>query len=114
MSTLSFDFEEVALTLGKDAITGKQQRIGLITGSCEIEREYRSKEWEITEVTLSGPILHDPDVTLHAGHPLFNCIVDSIEQSCGDKIWDELLEAARPDPDHERDRRRDDAMWEAV
>lgn len=109
MATINFEFEEIPLVVGKDA-AGKPQRIALLTGSCEIEREYRSKEWEISEVTLSGPILHDIDVTLHHGHPLFAFVVESIAQAKGDEIYDALSEADGPDPDHMRRLQRETIM----
>ena len=106
MTAISFKFEELPLIVGKDK-SGKPQRIALITGSCEIERAYRSKEWEISEITLEGPILHDCDVTIKYGHPLYSMVVDSIEQAKGDEIHDALQEARGPDPDYARDLRRE-------
>jgi hypothetical protein len=111
MSSIEFDFEEVPLKVGKDAKTGKPQNIALITGRCEVNITGRRRgvEWEIGSVTLSGPILHDPDVEITFIHPLWQLVSESIEATCGDRIWDAAREAAEPDPDAQRDAQRDDA-----
>jgi len=114
MSQFTFEFEEACLTLGKDK-NGKRQSIALISGIATIEPNGRGREmeWEIVSVELQCPILSDKcaDVTtIEPGHPLFNAVVESIEWDYGDKIWDEALEAGRPDPDAAYDRMRDERM----
>lgn len=110
MSTMDFDFEEVPLRIGKDKATGKPQHIALITGRCEVNITGRRRgvEWEIGNVTLSGPILHDPDVEITFIHPLWQLVSESIADACGDRINDSAREAAEPDPDARRDAQRDD------
>ena len=116
MSTIEFDFEEVPLRIGKDKATGRPQQIALITGRCEVTVTggRRSVEWEVGNVTLSGPILHDPDVEITYSHPLWQLVSESITDSCGDRIWDAAREAVKPDPDHRRDQMRDERRDDAL
>ena len=109
MTTIDFEFEDVPLTLGKDA-SGKSRRIALITGAATINvfGRGRDTDWEIDAIYLQGPILKDPDVDISCSHPLWDILVNSINEACGDKIWDEANSAAAPDPDAARERMRED------
>ena len=102
MAEFDFSFEDVGLALGKDT-TGKRQTIALITGSARIETQGRGRdtEWQILSVELEspvGPLDKHTGATIGPLHPLINFIIESIEYDCGDRIWDEALEAQRPDP----------------
>ena len=114
MAQIEYSFEEVALSLGKSK-AGKQQNIALITGTATINvfDSGEDMDWEIESITIEGPILHDPNVDIERGHPLFQFINDSIEDQCGDRIWDDARDASQPDPDAAYDRMRDDAMERA-
>lgn len=114
MAQIEYEFEEITLSLGKSK-DGKQQNISLISGTATINVYGRRKEmqWEIESVTLEGPILHDADVQIERSHPLFAFIEASIEDQCGDRIWNEADEAGRPDPDAAYDRMRDERMERA-
>jgi hypothetical protein len=97
MSEFDFQFEEIPLSLGKDK-SGKRQSIALITGHATVEAtgRYRDTEREIVSVELETPIHGDAhSTTIEYGHPLFDFVVESIEWTCGDRIWDDALEAQR-------------------
>ena len=108
MTEFSYPFEEVALTIATDK-AGKRQAVALITGTATIEAEGRGREteWGITSIELEtpvGPADKYSNATIESGHPLFEFAVESIKWAHGDQIFDEALEAQRPDPDAARDR----------
>lgn len=99
--SIDFQFEEVPLVIGFDKETKKPQRIALISGTCSVSCTGTAASgftWDIDSVTLSGPILHDPDVVIRyvrecqTGHELWAWVTTSISASVGDEIVDKLHE----------------------
>lgn len=109
MYDLEHKFEEIPLCIGPDK-SGQRQQIALISGAALLSVSGPGR-WEIVEVKLDGPVLGDHDVSIPINSQLWNMICESIEFSCGDRIWDETLDLCQPDPDAAYDRNRDERVF---
>lgn len=114
MDTITFEFEEISITIGNESVTGKRQNIALITGSAEIsyhrthsDDQGLGVEFSIDAVTLEGPCIGDPKVLIDHKSPLWDYVVESIEHSCSYKINEEIREDMMPDGDAMYEARRE-------